>query len=119
MIEVRQRPRVRQMFKDVGCAECFVDDVCLGSNDNQHLILLDEFLDVCRKYMLRVKYEKCMFRKSSVLYLGFVIDKGVWKPDPIKVAMLKRMKVTDLKSLRAFLGAINFYRRHVSRKIVV
>ena len=45
--------------------------------------------------------------------LGFKISWGTWSPSPSKVKALLDIKVTNLKTLRSFLGALNFYRRHI------
>jgi len=46
-------------------------------------------------------------------YLGFVVGNHWWKPSEKKVESILSAKVNNLASLRSFLGAANFLRRHV------
>ena len=46
-------------------------------------------------------------------YLGFDIGFGWWRPSKDKIESLPKFKVANLKQLRSFLGALNFYRRHI------
>ena len=46
-------------------------------------------------------------------YLGFDLGWGCWKPSSKKVHAILKSEVRNLKDLRHFLGAMNFYRRHV------
>ena len=46
-------------------------------------------------------------------YLGFELGHGWWKPSSKKTEALMNYEVKDLKTLRSFLGAMHFYRRHI------
>ena len=48
-------------------------------------------------------------------YLGYHVGYGTWSPSPKKVEAILKAKVTNLKELQSFLGAMNFFRRHVPR----
>ena len=50
---------------------------------------------------------------ENMEYLGFEVGHQTWKPSMKKVEALQKAKITNLKSLQSFLGACNFYRRHV------
>ena len=63
---------------------------------------------------LRIKLNKCEFLRTEFEYLGFEIGHGWWRPSRKKVEALQGVEVRNLKGLRSFLGACNFYRRHIN-----
>ena len=73
-----------------------------------------EVLEVFREHKLFLKPEKCDFSQSAVEYLGFVISGDHVMMDPTKVDGVKSWPTpTNLRTLRSFLGFINFYRRFI------
>ena len=63
---------------------------------------------------LRLKREKCTFMKDSVVYLGMKIDKEGISPVKEKIsAILEAPNPTNTSELRAFLGMLNYYRKHL------
>ena len=113
--EVKRRPPVKALVEpQKGHLNAFFDDTGIGANKVEDILtILDNFLEVCKQHNLRVKLTKCEFLREEMEYLGFLVGYGWWKPSPKKVEALKSFQVKDLKSLRAFLGAGNFLRRHV------
>ena len=115
----KQRPRVRPLLKRGAELEVHIDDVMLGTNtESDHKILLEEFLHVCAQHHMRVRLEKCELLKEQIDFLGFSMGWGWWRPNPSKTHPLTSFNVRPdavrgLKDLRHFLGAANFYRRHV------
>ena len=100
--------------------EAHIDDVCLGTNTQEdHLILLGEFFAVCQENHRRLKLEKCEFMQETMQYLGFDIPYGCWTPAASKAKPLMDAKVRHedpkkgLHDVRSFIGACNFYRRHI------
>ena len=92
----------------------FFDDTAIGADCKENAPkLLDVWLETCERNNARVKLPKCEFLTEEMEYLGFVVGNNWWKPSPKKVQALQKAKITDLKSLRGFLGAANFLRRHV------
>ena len=54
-----------------------MDEVGIGSDTvEDHLILLQEVLAVCRENHIRVRLEKCEFLKEELEYLGLEIGWG-------------------------------------------
>ena len=87
----------------------FFDDAGLGSQtQEEHLILLEEFLKSCLENNIRIKLSKCDFMQEELDYLGFHIGWGTWRPSQKKVEPLLKSEVKNLKDLRKFLGACNF-----------
>jgi len=75
--------------------------------------ILEVLFEECLKNQIRIKLNKCEFEKIDMIYLGYHIGYGWWAPSPKKVEAISRAKVTNLKELQSFLGAMNFFRRHV------
>ena len=111
--KVKSNPTISpQMLKNFIGA--FFDDCGIGTEtEEEHLHLLEAFLVVCKDNNIRIKLSKCEFLQKEIEYLGFHIGWGTWSPSKNKVEALLRSEVKNLKDLRKFLGALNFYRRHI------
>ena len=117
---LRRRPLVQGLISPGAQMEAYIDDVCLGTNTQEHhLMLLDEFFAVCQENHTRLKLEKCEFMQETMQYLGFDIGYGWWTLAASKAKPLMDAKVrhedpkTGLHDVRSFIGACNFYRRHI------
>ena len=100
--------------------EARIDDVCLGTNTQEdHLILLGDFFAVCQGNHTRLKLDKCEFMQETMQYLGFDIGYGWWTPAASNANCLMDAEVRHedpkkgLHNVRSFIGACNFYRRHI------
>ena len=97
-----------------GFLGAFFDDAGLGTQtEDEHLQVLEELLKTAQENHLRIKLSKCDFLQQNLEYLGYEIGFGHWKPNSKKVEALLKEDVKTLKDLRSFLGACNFYRRHI------
>jgi transposase InsO family protein len=77
----------------------------------QHLRLLFERL---RQYGIIINKAKCVFSKSNVKFLGYLIDSNGIQPLPEKVAVITNFKLSGtIKDLQRFLGIVNYYRRFI------
>ena len=116
---LRRRPLVQELISRGAEMEAHIDDVSLGTNTQEdHVLLLREFFIVCKKNHLRIKLEKCEFMKEDMEYLGFDVGYGWWTPAASKMQPLQDMQIRDdpkkgLHDVRSFVGACNFYRRHI------
>ena len=116
---LRRRPLVQELISRGAEMEAHIDDVSLGTNTKEdHVLLLREFFIVCQENHLRIKLEKCEFMKEEMEYLGFDVRYGWWKPAASKMQPLQDMQIGDdpkkgLHDVRSFVGACNFYRRHI------
>ena len=73
----RCQPLVQELVSRGAEMEAHIDDVSLGTNTQENLILLlQEFLTVCEENHLRIKLEKCEFMREEVEYLGFDVGYG-------------------------------------------
>ena len=116
---LRRRPLVQELISRGAEMEAHIDDVSLGTNTQEdHVLLLREYFIVRQESHLRIKPEKCEFMKEETEYLGFDVGYGWWKPAASKMQPLQDMLIGDdpkkgLHDVRSFVGACNFYRRHI------
>ena len=109
---LRRRLKVQELISRGAQMEAHIDDVSLGTNTQEnHLILLGEFFAVCQENHTRLKLEKCEFMQETMQYLGFDVGYGWWTGASSKARPLMDAKV--LHAARSFIGACNFYRRHI------
>ena len=115
-----RRPKVQELISRGAQMEAHIDDVCLGTNtQDDHLILLGEFFAVCQENHTRLKLEKCEFMQEIMQYLGFDVGYGWWtlaasKAKPVMDAKVRHEDPKKgLHDVRSFIGACNFYRRHI------
>ena len=116
---LRRRRLVQELVSREAQMEAHIDDLSLGTNTQEdHILLLQEFFTVCQENHLRIKLEKCEFMREEMEYLGFDVGYGWWKPAASKMQFLQDMQIRDdpkkgLHDVRSFIGACNFYRRHI------
>ena len=116
---LRRRPLVQELIPRGAEMEAHIDDVSFGTNTQEdHVLLLREFFTACQENHLRIKLKKCEFMKEEMEYLGFDVGYGWWKPAVSKMPPLQDMQIRDdpkkgLHDVRSFVGACNFYRRHI------
>ena len=114
LAQMRRKPRVKELNGRGANFGAFFDDGGFGTNSiEDHIQLLEEFFLACQENDLRIKLPKCTFCKEELTYLGFDIGHGFWRPSQKKLAALMNAEISSLKDLKKFLGACNFYRRHV------
>ena len=111
--KVKANPKLKPILTN-GHLGAFFDDCGIGTQTiEEHVILLEAFLSECQRNHIRVKLSKCEFMKEEFEYLGYTLGYGTWSPSKKKVEAILKAKVTNLKELQSFLGAMNFFRRHV------
>ena len=106
--ELFQR-RMNQMLEGLEGVVCLVDDVLVfGSNREEHDTRLVAVLQRLGKAGATLNREKCVFYKTSVKFLGHVLDQDGIHADPEKTSAISNMEqpqsVTDL---RRFMGLVN------------
>jgi RNase H-like domain found in reverse transcriptase/Reverse transcriptase (RNA-dependent DNA polymerase)/Integrase zinc binding domain len=97
------------------CCFVYMDDIIIFSASfEQHLRDLDQILSKLDKANLKINIEKCEWAKPSLKYLGYVISAEGIRPDQSKIDTIKKIRFPlNLKELRSFLGAVNFYRKFI------
>ena len=120
---LRRRPLVQELVSRRAEMEAHIDDVSLGTNSQEdHILLLQEFFTVCQEAHLPIKLQKCELMREEMEYLGFNVGYGWWKPAGAKMQPYQDMQIRDdpkkgLQDVRSFVGARNFYRRHIHKCI--
>ena len=71
-------------------------------------------LDRFEQYGIRLRMNKCSFMKTSVEYLGHVIDASGLHTSQTKIEAVLKMPVpNNIHQLRSYLGLINYYGKFI------
>ena len=102
---------IETLLQGVDGVSVYIDDILLaGSTLEEHLRTLEEVLKRVQDAGLRLNRDKCFFLRSSIEYLGHVIDKDGIHPTQEKVQAIKNApQPTNIAQLRSFLGLIKYY----------
>ena len=92
---------------------CYIDDILVAGTDEQdHLNTLPKVLERLSTAGFRLNQKKCQFNRSSVTYLGHVIDGNGLHPTEEKLKAVKDApRPKDVTDLKSFLGLLMFYSR--------
>jgi len=90
----------------------YMDDIgiatCTTLDDHRHAV--HDVLKVAQLHDLYFKLEKCLFHSSSMDYLGVILEKGVTRMDPAKIAGVDTWPIPkNAMEVRKALGFFNFY----------
>ena len=100
---------IKSLLQSCQGVSVYLDILVTGSTEADHL----QNLDVLSKLSaagLHLKRSKCFFLKSSVEYLGHIIDERGLHPTTENVkAIQEASKPKNVAELRSFLGIINNY----------
>ena len=102
-----------RLFARLPGIQCYQDDILItGRNDQEHLRNLERVLQILEENGLKVKESKCDFFKSSIHYLGHVIDGQGLHTSKEKVrAVVDAPRPHDVSTLRSYIGLLNYYGR--------
>lgn len=106
---------MHSVLRDFDFCYNYIDDILVASkNLEEHMehlrLLFQQLLDVG----LVIKLEKCVFAKSEISFLGHLVSSNGITPTPDRVQAINDFKLPpDVKTLRRFLGMLNFYRRFI------
>jgi len=66
----------------------YMDDIGIATRTNMddHQRAVHDVLKIAQLHNLYFKPEKCLFHSSSMDYLGVILEKGVTRMDPAKIA---------------------------------
>lgn len=94
---------------------CYLDDVLVCSETfQQHLEDLSEVFKRFRDAGLKLNPKKCVFAKSSCIFLGHHISKDGIRPPPDRVTAVQQYQSPkNVKELRRLLGFFNWFRKYI------
>ena len=108
---------IDNVFLDCKCVFIYFDDILIFSDSvESHNDDLDQVFKILNDNSLKISVQKCEFFMETIDFLGFEISKDGLKPTESKISDIKSFPVpSNSKSLRRFLGVINFYRRLIPK----
>ena len=101
----------------------YLDDILIYSRTfKEHLQSVRQVLRRLRDKGVKLNLMKCDFFKHEIRYLGRLISKEGYKPDPKDVTALDACKIppTNVGKVRSLLGFLGYYRTYIedfSRKM--
>jgi len=91
----------------------YMDDISIATRTNleDHIAAVCDVLQVAAHHDLYFKPEKCLFHAPSMDYLGAILEKGVTRMDPVKIAGINGWTTPkNVTEVRRAVGFFNFYR---------
>jgi len=96
-------------------AAVYVDDIHIMSKSfSEHMDHLEQIFKKFSDYNVTINPAKSQFFRLQVLFLGHIISKEGIRMDPDKIRTIQNFQPPkNRKQIQAFLGFINFYRKHI------
>uniref|UniRef100_A0A5S6QLW0 RNA-directed DNA polymerase n=1 Tax=Trichuris muris TaxID=70415 RepID=A0A5S6QLW0_TRIMR len=106
---------MEQILAGLGGVAVYIDDIIVSNSSyGEHLDRLRAVFLRLRQSGIRVHRDKCKFLQRSVNYLGHRIDANGIHPTEERIRAIKEMpEPTNVRELRSFLGAVNYYARFI------
>ena len=101
--------RINLILEGLEGVVCQIDDILVfGKDQEEHQRRLAKVLERLESANVTLNSNKCEFNKTSVKFLGYVIDHNGVRPDPDKTEAICRMEPPkSVSDLRRFLGMVN------------
>ncbi len=90
----------------------YMDNIGIATRTNMtdHIAAVKDVLQVALTHDLYFKPEKCLFHAPSMDYLGVILEKGVTRMDPVKIAGINTWPTPkNVTEVRRAVGFFNFY----------
>ncbi len=90
----------------------YMDDIGIVTRTNltNHIAAVSDVLQVALEHNLYFKPKKCLFHAPSMDYLGIILEKGVTRMDPVKIAGIDKWLVPkNITEVQRAVGFFNFY----------
>ncbi|XP_065197172.1 uncharacterized protein K02A2.6-like [Sycon ciliatum] len=102
---------MEQLLADIPMVVVYLDDILIsGTTREEHDLHVKMVLERLESAGLRLNRDKCVFGRSSVTFLGHIIDSTGITPTAEKVQdVLDTKAPTNVSQLRSYLGLINYY----------
>ena len=113
---------IDNMFMNFENCFAYFDDILIFSeSEESHKNDLEKVFQILNENGLKISLKKCSFFQPKLDFLGYEISQNGLKPTESKLNDIKNFpQPKDSKSLRRFLGLINFYRKlvpHFAQKV--
>jgi hypothetical protein len=97
------------------CVVVFFDDILVYSRSlPEHILHLNQVLQLLKKDDWKVKKSKCAFGQQQIAYLGHTINSTGVSSDPDRIIKVAKWPTpTSSKDVRRFLGLAGYYRKFV------
>lgn len=101
---------LQHFFNEISGLKIYIDDILIYAKDRkQHDEILVKFLKKASEIGLKLNKDKLQLGKSSVKFLGHIINKDGIAPQESKVKDIENMQPpTNVKELQRFLGVVNY-----------
>jgi RNase H-like domain found in reverse transcriptase/Reverse transcriptase (RNA-dependent DNA polymerase) len=115
---------ITTILHDVIGPQCrvYLDNIIIGTmEEEEHDLVTRKVLEALRKYQLWVQPDKCEWKKSKVMFCGFMVGDGAIELDPEKLKAITEWQPPrdggpQAKTrVREYTGFCNFYRDAVDR----
>jgi Reverse transcriptase (RNA-dependent DNA polymerase) len=95
----------------------YMDDILIFAKSQEELQKrMKQVLQQLQEDDLFLKPKKCEFNKSTMEYLGLIIQEGKLSMDPVKLSGIRDWPTpTSVKQVRGFIGFANFYRQFIKK----
>src|SRR5579864_1438145 len=98
----------------------YMDDFGIMTDDSpeeieKHRKITEQFLQICERFSLFLKPEKCIFEQKEMDFLGYHVKDGELSIDPTKLAGIRDYTETldNVKEVRKFLGIVGYQRQFI------
>ena len=107
---------IDQLIQGIPKTVAYLDDILIsGQTMEEHNRNLRAVLKRLRDAGLRLKGDKCEFKKSSISFLGHRIDSEGIHSTQDKVNVIRKAPTPkNVSELRSFLAFVNYYRRYLN-----
>jgi hypothetical protein len=95
------------------CCLLYIDDIVVHSvNEEQHVRHLQAIFDRLRQFNLKLNPKKCVFGRSEVELLGYIVSRHGIRATPAKITAITNMaQPASVADIRSFLGMTGYYRQ--------
>jgi Reverse transcriptase (RNA-dependent DNA polymerase) len=95
----------------------YMDDILIFAENQEELQeRTKQVLQRLREHDLFLKPKKCKFNKSTMEYLGLIIQEGKLSMDLVKLSRIRDWPTPTLvKQVQGFIGFANFYKQFIKK----